>query len=208
MIPTTDLSVLIDRKFATKPDKLRDNSPKFIVLHSTKNYPDYDSLYFLHTRIYQWNGIGYHVFVSNGKAYLNRDFEMEGAHCLGLNFNSIGLCIHLKNHIPKTTDLDIAKNVIAKIRSQYGPLPLISHTKGQIRYINKLSEKKGLTTGVPEGIEIASEYEFMDIKERLMDFSNREHLDKHPYLNSLIKNFKNCPGTAFYDFIKEVNQND
>jgi hypothetical protein len=208
MISKPNLSVLIDKTTLTKKDTLKSNTPKYIILHSTEKYPDIESLYDLHTKTYRWKGIGYHVFVSQGEAYLNREYNLEGAHCLGFNFNSLGLCVYAKNHNPTDIDMDIAKNIIGDIRSQYGWLPIFSHTLAQIKYINKLSKKTGILLNVQDDLEIKSNQEFEDIKRRFADFLDKNSLEKHPYLKAVITHFKNCPGDGFYQLITELNQHD
>lgn len=205
METTKDISILVDKTMKTLSDDLQYNIPIFIVLHSTEKHSTYESLYNLHTQTYGWKGVGYHIFITNGRAYQSRDLGREGAHCLGLNFNSIGLCINTKDLEPSETDKQLARYIVEKIKSKYGFLQMISHTKAQLRYINKLSTKKGLFTGIPE-IEIRSDQEFEALKRNLNDFSKEAHMEKHPYLQSLITNFKNCPGAGFYDFINAMNQ--
>jgi len=40
-----------------------------------------------------WNGIGYHFWVSrDGTAYPGRALEKAGAHCVGHNRHSVGIC--------------------------------------------------------------------------------------------------------------------
>jgi hypothetical protein len=202
-----NLSTLIDKTFTTQSENLKSNNPHYIVIHSTEKNYNFESLYALHVNKYKWKGVGYHIFVSKGEAFKSREFNLEGAHCLGLNFNSIGLCIYSNKGMPTELDLNIAKELIADIKSHYGPISILSHTLAQVRYINKLSRKKGLITNVNDTIELNSNDEFLEIKERLLDFSAINSLHKHPYLESQIKNFKNCPGEGFYEFIAQLNKN-
>ena len=201
----TDLSILIDKTLTTKDDTLKNNVPKYIVLHATQKNSTFELLYNLHVNKYNWKGVGYHVFVSNGEAYKAREYNLEGAHCLGLNFNSIGLCIYSRHNNPGNIDLGIATEIITEIRSQYGPLKLISHTLAQIRYINKLSKKKGIKSPISSIRELSSYEEFLKVKEKFNIMSEVNSMEKYPYLNSVIKNFKDCPGDGFYEFIKKMN---
>jgi len=206
MASMCNLDLLIDKTLTTNNDTLKNNNPWYIILHSTEKNSSFESLYNLHVNKYHWKGVGYHVFISKGEAYKAREYDVEGAHCLGLNFNSISLCIYSNKGNPRTDDLDIAKEIINTVRSQYGPLPLMSHTLAQIRYINKLSKQKGLITGVGDSNELMSNQEFLNVREKLLNFSEINSMHKHPYLESVIKNFKSCPGEGFYNFITEINK--
>ncbi len=208
MVQNNDLKLIIDKTSTTKNDTLRTNTPKYIILHSTQNYSTFELLYNLHVKKYQWNGVGYHIFISKDNAYKAREYALEGAHCLGLNFSSIGICVYSNNHNPGINDLNITKKIIEDIRVQYGPLQVLSHTLAQLRYIKKLSDKKGFKLDVQDKIELCSNAEFLDIAKQVHNFSERNNLKKYNYLESLIKSFKNCPGEEFYEFINELNKND
>jgi len=46
-----------------------------------------------------WIGIGYHFFVrKDGKIYRGRPIDTVGAHCLGYNSDSVGVCFEGKYH--------------------------------------------------------------------------------------------------------------
>ena len=206
MTQNKELSILVDKTYTTRKDTLKKNIPQYIIIHTTEKNSDFESLYRLHTRIYQWKGIGYHVFISKGNAYQTRDYELEGAHCLGLNFNSIGMCIYSGHNNPFNIDLNIATGVIEHIRSNYGPLPVLSHTLAQIRYINKLSQQRGINTNIPDFIELRTYYEFLKTKIEFNDLAEKYSPKMHEYLKNVIQNFKSCPGDGFYKFIEEMNK--
>lgn len=70
-----------------------DNIPKYIVLHhaeSTKcTIQDIHSWHLANG----WIGCGYHYFVrKDGSIYRGRPEKAEGAHCPGMNTQSIGIC--------------------------------------------------------------------------------------------------------------------
>jgi len=192
----------IDKKYTTNEDKLKNNTPKSIILHST-NYDSFDHILDLHINDRGWEGVGYHLFVSKGKIYCARSFNKEGAHALGFNFNSIGLCISNKDLSKK--DLNLAKIAIGEIRSEYGALPVFSHTLAQIKYINDLSKKGELDLYIPEKQDIVLEDNFQNLKEEFNDLAGKLSTNKLFDLKPQIKSFKNCPGEEFYKFLLEVN---
>lgn len=81
---------------------------KYIILHcSDSNYGDIKEIDLWH-RARGWNKIGYHYVITNGKfkatddiALVSRDGliqigrqeDEQGAHCLGYNSTSIGICL-------------------------------------------------------------------------------------------------------------------
>jgi len=82
----------IDRT-STLEGSLRDNSPEYVIVHSTRSYPEFEDLLEKHQKN-GWSGVGYHLFVSDSNQISQaRPFDKEGAHALGFNFNSIGLCV-------------------------------------------------------------------------------------------------------------------
>jgi hypothetical protein len=86
---------IIDKISTTNVEELRENKPESIIVHSTKKYPNFNSLYNLHVNKNHWNGIGYHFFIDqHGKIYSIRPLDKEGAHAWGFNLNSIGICFY------------------------------------------------------------------------------------------------------------------
>lgn len=89
-------------------------STKYIVLHhaaaSTCSVAD------IH-RWHQekgWAGIGYHFFVrKDGSVYRGRPIGAVGAHCLGWNSNSIGICA--EGNFQTDTMPDVQRNAILEL---------------------------------------------------------------------------------------------
>ncbi len=194
----------IDKRYTTKENELKENNPQYIILHSTANYNSFNFLFDLHVNKNKWSGVGYHIFISDGHIYYIRNFDKEGAHAIGFNFNSVGLCIS-NQKVLSQTDLNFAKEPIEEIRSQYGNLPVISHTLAQIKYINNLSKAAGLDIHISEDQNVVLKDKFQNLKGEFNNLAGKLSTDKSLNLKSAIKSFKNCPGESFYDFILEVN---
>ena len=57
---------VIDMTHTLDRNNLRPNAPNYIVLHSTRSYPEFEHLYDNHKRR-GFSGVGYHFFVSASK---------------------------------------------------------------------------------------------------------------------------------------------
>ncbi len=65
-----------------------------IVIHHSGNTDTVKKIRKLHVDINGWDDVGYHFMISrNGEIIKGRDLETEGAHVLGFNKNSIGICL-------------------------------------------------------------------------------------------------------------------
>ena len=74
---------------------------EYIIVHHTQRNEDSPSwVRFRHKYNREWEDIGYHFLIGNpgpytedGKLYEGRSEELVGAHALGHNKNSIGICL-------------------------------------------------------------------------------------------------------------------
>ena len=71
-------------------------NPHTIVVHHLEAEGSIWTVQFVHNmhiREQGWNGIGYHFYIrTDGTIYTGRPTHMIGAHCLGANTNTIGVC--------------------------------------------------------------------------------------------------------------------
>lgn len=64
--------------------------------------------------------VGYHFYVqSNGTVQKGRPINIKGAHCLGYNHESIGICCHGDKHFTKSQMYSV-KLLIDEIESNFG----------------------------------------------------------------------------------------
>ena len=81
-----------------------------------------------------WAGIGYHYFVrKDGTIYRGRPENTVGAHAIGANGNSIGICAEGKYNqetMPEAQKKAIIE-LIADIKSRYGNLTIKGHREVQ-----------------------------------------------------------------------------
>ena len=74
---------------------------KYLIVHHTSQSYDFpEFIRFRHKIIRGWDDIGYHyvigngrLFTKDGKIYQGHPENMEGAHSLGYNLNSLGICM-------------------------------------------------------------------------------------------------------------------
>ena len=77
-----------------------------------------------------WSGIGYHLLIrKNGEVYQGRPLDTLGAHTLGQNSDSIGICLEgrLTQEKPTQAQINSLKEVLYYLRGIYGNLPFKGH---------------------------------------------------------------------------------
>lgn len=190
-------------KFIDKTDHLdrneeiKENKPEHLVLHATHSYPEWEDLLKCHLNR-GFSGVGYHIFVSkSGKVYKNRKFNWHGAHCIGFNKNSIGLCFYLGEILLEDVK-SCVKDSIEEIRRQFPEIKIISHTQGQTIYLNRLLRDMGLDEMFSESKDVVKQEKFEGTKNKADTFLPAvENFEK---VSERIDNLKNCPGETFLYF--------
>lgn len=194
-------STFIDKtNHIDKNEKVNPNEPKYLVLHATHSYPEWEDLERCHLNR-GFAGVGYHVFISkSGKIYKNRGFEWHGAHCVGLNQESIGLCFYLGEELLEPVKESVKKAIEAVVM-HYPEIKIISHTQGQTIYLNRLLSENGFEYRFFEDSSIVEGEKFEQIKkdaELLLEKS-----EDNSELSKMLKNLKNCPESHFFEFTKD-----
>lgn len=111
----------------------RDSTSKIILHHDAENFKDAIELHNYHINDKQYSGIGYHFFINKqGQAYIGRPIDKIGAHCLGQNGDSIGICFqgnyqNVDNAMP-SPQLVKGLYVIKYILNKYGNLSIKKHS--------------------------------------------------------------------------------
>lgn len=88
--------------------------------------------------------VGYHYVIEwGGKTIQTREHDEEGAHTLGMNTSSIGVCFmgNFDLHMPSPEQLLAWNNLYTKLRKQYPGIPTKPHRK----YANKSCHGKLLS---------------------------------------------------------------
>ena len=82
-----------------------------------------ETIHNYHKNTNGWSGIGYHFYVrKNGNIYRGRPENTVGAHCVGANYNSIGICF--EGNFSKETmgeaQLKAGQELVAYLKKKYG----------------------------------------------------------------------------------------
>lgn len=77
-----------------------------------------------------WGGIGYNFYIrTDGTIYKGRDIKYVGAHCIGKNFNAIGICLegNFDNHEPSNEQIGALTNLTLKLSKEYNIQKISPH---------------------------------------------------------------------------------
>ena len=115
------------------------NVPQIIVIHHslTKDgqVNDFNAIKNYHINTKGWQDIGYNYLIEyeNGKVLVKkgREENVIGAHTLGQNEKSIGICVvgNFDITIPTDEEIEVLINLIREIYSRYGKLPIHFHNE-------------------------------------------------------------------------------
>lgn len=115
-----------------------------------------------------WTGIGYHYFVrKDGTIYRGRPENAIGAHAVGANTNSIGICAEGRYNVETMPEAqkNAIKELIADIKSRYGNLAVKGHKEvsntscpGKNYPLEELKNTKATNVIKKEEFEMAKTY--------------------------------------------------
>lgn len=116
------------------------NKPTVVITHHSAS-PNT----FTHKDVDQWHKqrwpgfvsrlgfhVGYHyVIEANGTIIQTRYHDEEGAHCIGMNRSSIGVCFmgNFNQTRPTTAQVNAWVDLYAKLRTEYPDIPTFPHRK-------------------------------------------------------------------------------
>ncbi len=114
------------------------NKPNKIIIHHSATtdglmLKDYDAIRNYHINHNAWRDIGYHwVIESVNNQYRiikGRDENDDGAHCIGQNTQSIGICLvgNFLEQEPPEAQVQTLIYLIKDIYSRHGQLPIYGH---------------------------------------------------------------------------------
>ena len=107
------------------------NSTKYIVIHHAKSRNcTAEDVHRWHQQENGWLGIGYHYFLAkNGKIIRGRPEKAMGAHTLGYNDKSIGICLEGDFDIESVTDAQKTslKELLRHLLKTYKKAKIVRH---------------------------------------------------------------------------------
>ena len=117
------------------------NNPEAIIVHHAYlpeddvTFNEWDGIVNYHINERGFLDVGYHYGIEyiNGvpTLHIGRDESVNGAHCIGMNTKSIGICVvgGYDNKRPHDDILELLVDKIVEIRSRYGKIPIEPHSK-------------------------------------------------------------------------------
>ncbi|MBR9706221.1 N-acetylmuramoyl-L-alanine amidase [Candidatus Pacearchaeota archaeon] len=195
-------NVFYDRIYALDKTGLRKNKPEYLVLHSTYKYPAFEDLFACHKGL-GWNGVGYHLYVDKtANVSQTRPFNVEGAHTLGLNTKSIGLCYYSDNGKVSPNNVVRMQQSIEFLKNLYPNIKMKSHTQAQVDHINDLAQKQGIGKVFDTSNLIVGKKRFRELSREVLEFAKSLNpLNRR--LRTLCERLTNCPGESFSLFLDE-----
>lgn len=109
------------------------NYPNKIILHhSATDGGTFESIKRYHINHRGFMDIGYHYLVEkDGSLHKGRAESIHGAHTLGQNKSSIGICLvgNFDKYPPNTAQINSLIELIKDIYKRYGNLPIFGHNE-------------------------------------------------------------------------------
>jgi N-acetylmuramoyl-L-alanine amidase len=132
MIQKPDLKIITPSLKFTKPFTTRTKT-EAIILHHRGGTGDIESIHLDHIKRNGWIGIGYNLYIRlNGSVYLGRPLHVVGAHTLGWNDKSIGICCEgnyeILKEMPKLQEKSLIEAIkLIKSHTEYANLRIMAH---------------------------------------------------------------------------------
>lgn len=101
-----------------------------VVLHHAAANGSVEAIHGYHRDVNGWDGIGYHYYVrKDGSIWRGRPEDTIGAHTIGHNYSSIGICFegNFETDIMSAEQLAAGRELIADIVSRYPGIEISGH---------------------------------------------------------------------------------
>lgn len=114
------------------------NKPTVVITHHAVSLPHHTEKDVDNWHRLRWPGfvsrsgwhVGYHYIInSDGRLVQTREHDEEGAHCIGMNRSSIGVCFmgNFDLHYPTKEQLVTWDNLYFKLREEFPDIPTRPH---------------------------------------------------------------------------------
>ena len=120
---------IVDVGFQWKNNLSKRNVTQFVVLHHRAGDGDVESIHRLHCNN-GWSGIGYHFYVrKDGTIYRGRPIGTVGAHCVGYNDKSIGVCFEgdFEKDIMSGKQIEAGRKIVSYLLNLYPFAKIVRH---------------------------------------------------------------------------------
>lgn len=101
----------------------------YIVLHHRAGDGDIASIHSQHLAN-GWAGVGYHLYVrKNGQVFSGRPLDTVGAHCIGYNEISVGICFegNFENETMSALQLAAGREAVSYLKALYPSARVVKH---------------------------------------------------------------------------------
>lgn len=110
------------------------NEVNYLVVHHTATTYDMplEELHNMHQNdpLFKYAGIGYHYYIrKNGEIFKGRDEKFAGAHVIGKNFESLGICLSGNFEIeePTAKQINSLSEILRFLKSKYKNAEIVGH---------------------------------------------------------------------------------
>ena len=107
----------------------RSKPTQYIILHHAAADGSPENVHEYH-KSKGWTGIGYNMYVrKNGQIYEGRPLDKIGAHCVGYNDRSVGICFEGNFEVERMsqTQIDAGRKALAHVRALYPNAKVVQH---------------------------------------------------------------------------------
>lgn len=122
---------IIETNLSFRPMDVRDTTEQIVLHHSGVTVrQSVETIHNYHKNTNGWSGIGYHFYIrTTGEIYRGRPENTVGAHAVGANYNSIGICFEGNFSKEKMGEKQIkaGQELIAYLKGKYGISKVVGH---------------------------------------------------------------------------------
>lgn len=122
---------IIESNLSFRPMDIRNTTEQIVLHHSGVTVrQSVETIHNYHKNTNGWSGIGYHFYVrTTGEIYRGRPENTVGAHAIGANYNSIGICFEGNFSKEKMGEAQIkaGQELVAYLKEKYGISKVVGH---------------------------------------------------------------------------------
>lgn len=103
---------------------------RYIILHHAAGHGSVRAVHAYHRDVNGWSGIAYHLYIRrSGEVWAGRPLEMKGAHCLGYNGCSIGVCFEgdFEKEVMPPEQLEAGREAVEYLRKRFPGARVLGH---------------------------------------------------------------------------------
>lgn len=156
---------IIDKNLKFNSMDKRTKTEQIILHHSGVSVlQSVETIHSYHKNHNGWAGIGYHFYIrKNGNIYRGRPENTIGAHAVGANYNSIGICFegNFEKETMSSAQLKVGQELVAHLKNKYKINTIKGHKEvgsgttcpGRNFPLDKFKNIKSTTTSIKKETE-------------------------------------------------------